>query len=223
MQKYDEFGRPVGGEKEGRGCFFYGCVTLIALLCLLVIGGYFAVRKGIDWAVNEFSSETKLEITQFTPDPGEFTRVSAKVEEFVEDVNSGNSLKPMILTERDINAFLSGQEVLKDTVYVDINKDVMKIEVSFPLTEWGYKGRFVNALAEFKGKLENGELFIEPISLKIADKDVPAESLNAIREKDFLQELKQKNQNQEAAEFLEKLETVEIKDGNVIIVPKSKS
>lgn len=223
MQKVDDFGRPVAEEKEGRGCFFYGCVTLIVLICLLVIGGYFAVRKGINWAVNEFSSETKLEITRFSPDPGEFTRISGKMEQFVEDVNSENTAKPLVLSERDINAFLSGQEILKDSVYVDINEDIMKIEVSFPLKEFGYEGRFVNALAEFKGGLENGELFIEPISLKVANKDVPRESLNAIREKDFLRKLKQKNQNQEAAEFLDKLETVEIKNGNVIIVPKSRS
>ena len=52
----------AAAEKEGRGCFFYGCITSIVVTIIVVIAAVLGVRYAINTAV-----DVVIEYTDATP------------------------------------------------------------------------------------------------------------------------------------------------------------
>ncbi len=221
QQQIDEFGRPIvpqGSKSEGRGCFFYGCITLIVLFILSGTVVYFGFKKLIETYVVQYSSDTQLQLTTVQVRPGDVAEVENRIQSFSAAIDKGENPEPLVLSEKDINVYLQKESFLKDAIHVSIVNDVVKFALSFPLAELGHPGKFINAHGDFKGIYKNGRLEVNLLSFDIKDQPLSEQALKEIQGHNLAENIEQ--QNPKLGEFLRKLETIEVKDGKIIVVPK---
>src|SRR5262249_46295257 len=111
---------------------------------------------------------------------------------------------------------------LKEKVFVTIERDKLKGQVSIPLEFLGlpmFRGRYLNGEAELKVSLNNGLLLVTLESFEVNGQRPPEEFLANLRQQNWAQDAYKNPKN---AEFLRKLESIEIKDGKIIIKPRAK-
>jgi len=212
-------------EKKPRGCFFYGCLTAVCLsLVLLVLVGI-AVYSGYRYytrMVNEYTSTTPMELPHVELPQEQAEALDARVEEFKKSLDTGKDVKPLILTPEEINALIAKNPDFKDRLHVEIPGDKIQGQISLPLTEIGLpglKGRYLNGKAAFSVLLNNGQLFVTLESLEVNGKPVPGEALQSFRGQNLAADFAKEPEN---AKAIEKLESIEIKDGKLVIKPRER-
>ncbi|HEV3163976.1 MAG TPA: hypothetical protein VGZ22_08075 [Isosphaeraceae bacterium] len=203
-------------KRRGHGCLFYGCITLIVLL---VVGGL-AVFLGLRALYNkayEFTEDKPMVFPKLQLSEEERAAVKKRFDDFKAAVKEGKPAEPLVLDSDDCNALIqSGEDnSLRDRVYVKIEGDEIKGQVSWPLDGIpGMKGRFANGEADFKVSLVNGLLVATIDSLSVKGKPLPPEVMAGLRGKNLAEDM---NKDPENVKALEKLESIEVKDGKIII------
>ena len=149
----------------------------------------------------------------------EFTSLKQCVTSFGEAMEQGKLVEPLILTERDINALLAkapNTKELADKVYVSLNGDQVKGQVSIPLSGLGWlgKGRYLNGEATFNVSLENGVLIVTAQEIKVKGKPLPEQFMKQLRQENLAKEAYKDSKN---AEAIRKLDSVQIEGGRAII------
>lgn len=210
---------PVEGMMEPqpkrRGCLFWGCLVL--LIVFLAIGScigivYYRLR-------DSWTSPEPVPIPRYTLKPGEYEKVEKKLAAFGQ---AAEEVKPatLELSADELNALIAGKENLKKLngkVAVKIEGDKVLLDASIPLDEAPLpflKGRYFNGTLATKLSLKDGSLMLSPESATVKDKAVPKEFLDQIRTMDLLH---QGAGGETKLDFLEKVKTVEIRDGKVIV------
>ncbi|HKI17629.1 MAG TPA: hypothetical protein VKA15_07100, partial [Isosphaeraceae bacterium] len=154
------------------------------------------------------------------------TSLKKRVEEFGKAVQEGKAVEPLVLTGDDLNALIEEEPEfaeLKGKVYLKIEKDELKGQVSFPLEKLGLamlKGRYLNGEADLKASLSDGVLIVTLDSIEVNGKRVPEEAMANMRQENLA---KDAYKNPKHAAILRKLESLEIKDGKIIIRVRAKS
>jgi hypothetical protein len=103
-------------------------------------------------------------------------------------------------------------------VFVAIDRDKLKGKISIPLSEipsFGLtRGRYLNGEAELKVSLQDGVLLVTLESIEVNGKDLPSELMNSLRNQNLA---KDAYKDQRTAEEIRKYQSIEIKDGKLII------
>lgn len=104
-------------------------------------------------------------------------------------------------------------------IYVGIDGDRLTGEASIPLEEFGslFKGRWLNGSASFSVSTITGRLvgFIDTLSVR--GKPVPDSFMRAIRSRNVAE---QASAEPKVAEVLQKLDSVTVRDGQIVIKAK---
>lgn len=201
--------------KKGRGCFFYGCLTLVVVFLVGVLAVFFGVRHFINQAVEKYTDTTPMSLPKVEISMAEANAAAEKVKAFKTALDSGVAAAPLALTEKELNALIANSPdfaELKDRVYVAIAGDQLKGQVSIPIDRFPIgrtKGRYLNGAAGIKVSMENGVLLVTLQSLEVKGEPVPEQFLSALRQQNLAQEVYKDVQR---AELLRKLESVEVKD-----------
>src|ERR1700728_3322295 len=92
-----------------RGCLFYGCITCLVLLVVLVIGIFIVVRVAIKWGNNKVAEYTDttaaaMPVTDMSAD--EIKTLKDRVAAFNSAVDAHSNTPPLILNSREINSLL---------------------------------------------------------------------------------------------------------------------
>jgi len=208
--------------KPRRGCFFYGCITGVVLLAIVLgalLVGLHYVRK----MVNRFTDAKPMEMPTLQMSKAEIDQVKQRFEAFQQAVREQHATKPLVLTADDVNALIAGgsePQALKGKLYVSLEGDQVKGEVSVPLEEVGlrmFKGRYLNGSATLNLGFRDGVLIVTPQTLIVKGNPVPEVYMQEIRKQNFAAGLT----NQPAAvAVLRGLQDIEVKEGKVVIVPK---
>jgi hypothetical protein len=144
--------------------------------------------------------------------------LNERVEAFRKAIDSGTPTEPLVLTSEDINALIEENDNLKGKVYVTIEGDKIKGQVSIPLTDFVdfgmTRGRYLNGEADLKASLKDGVLLVTLESFEVNGKRPPADALANLRQQNLAQDAYKNPKN---AEQIRKLESLEIKDGKLII------
>ncbi len=210
--------------KARRGCFFYGCITSIVLLAL-VIGALLIGLHYVKKLVNRYTDTQPMELPTVQMPQGEIDKLKQRYEAFQAAVREQRPTEPLSLASDDINALIaggSGQENLKGKVYVSIEGDQLKGQVSVPLEEVGltmFHGRYLNGSATFNVALHNGTLFVTAQSIAAKGKPLPETYMQKIRQANLAADLAKKPA---AAAVLQGLEDIRVSEGKLVIVPKEK-
>ncbi len=219
-QYYDERTIDPENQTKQRGCFFYGCLFAVILTLLAVVGGGISAYLIYRYAVNSALPYTDTEPTPLPKvemPPEEAKDLHARVDAFRTALDSGKPTEPLVLDSDDINVLIADNPDLRDKVHVDIEGDKLKGQVSFPLEGIGlsaFKGRYLNGKATLKVSLTDGLLNVTLDALEVKGKPVPKTFIDQLRAKNLAEDA---TRNPENAEAIQKLESIQVKDGKVII------
>jgi hypothetical protein len=210
--------------KPRRGCFFYGCITSLVLLAL-VLGALLVGLHYVKKVVNQFTDSQPMELPTVQMPQDEIDKLKQRFEAFQKAVREQHPAEPLVLAADDINALIAngpGRQQLKGKFYVGLEGDQVKGEVSMPLREIGlsvFKGRYLNGSATFNLSFTNGVLSVAPQTIIVKGKPVPEVYMQEIRKQNLAANLAQEPA---AAAVLQGLEEIQVRDGKLVIVPKER-
>jgi hypothetical protein len=218
---YPESIQPEASAK--RGCFFYGCLVTLILVIVGIFALYFGGKSLFNRLINEYTGEQPLDLSQDSVDPEQYQISKEKIDAFMKNWDAGQTQDPLILTNQDINAYLSHHPHFKEVkgkVLVQMEGDKIKSWVSIPLKDLDLdSGRYINGYGEFKVFLNNQMLFIYMENMKVNDTPLPESVMVELRKENLAKDFKD---DPELAQHLEKFEKIEVKDSVVILLPRTK-
>jgi hypothetical protein len=216
---------PPPPQKQPRGCFFYGCLFSVILLVVLVV-----VIGGSLYAVFRYAVNTAKEYTDTVavvmppvkmPEPQRVV-LRAKVEDFGKGLDARRATPPIVLTADDLNALADDNPMFKGKVHIDIVGDKVTAKISVPLSQMGLdfaelKGRYLNGSAVLRVSLKDGVLDVRADSVEARGKPLPPALTKAFRDQNVLEK---SLDDPKARMAIDKLESVVVKDGTVILTPR---
>lgn len=206
------------GQTKKRGCFFYGCLSVIILCVIVVVGGYFAVRSGVDWMVNRYTTSSPVVLPKVDVTSQQYSLTEDKIRKFLEAMKTGAGPESISLTAQELNGLFAGDEELRkfaQYIYFDFNGDDIGGKLNLPLADMGFPGRYVSGEGYFNVSIENGFLQIFLNRLTVNGDSIPEQLMG---------ELKKTNLGAEAAkeketiEMLKSIKSLTVKNGVVTIV-----
>jgi hypothetical protein len=208
-----------------RGCFFYGCIiaSVLAVLMLILLGILaFVAYRAMTQYIEQYTSTTPVTLPKVDMPEEARQALKDRVEAFRKAVNAGTPSEPLVLTSDDLNVLISENEDLKGAIYVTVEGDEVKGKVSFPLDKLNIgmvRGRYLNGEADLKASLKDGVLIVTLDSIEVNGKRPPEEFLQGMRQQNLA---KDAYKDQQTAEMMRKLESLEIKDGKIILKVRAK-
>jgi len=209
-----------------KGCVFYGCLTLAILSLAVLVGGgvglYFLYQKAESF-VHQYASAEPMELPAVSYTEIDKEQFSERLKIFADGLAEGRPTVPLVLKGQDLNMLLASSpdlQVLSDGLRMSVDGDEVTGKVSLKLGDLGapfFKDRYLNGEASFKVSLVEGRLAVSPSAIRVNDQPIPEEYLAAIRGHNFAESV---NQDPELMVTLEKLDTIEVRDGTVKVVPK---
>src|SRR5258706_958516 len=139
-----------------RGCFFYGCLTLAVLALLaavLGVVGYYVVKATAARWINEYTATTPALIEKSEYSVAQMDALKARLAVFQQALDKGDVSTELVLSAEDLNALIDQEPQLQGRLFVQIDVDAVKGEVSLPLKNIGplkLQGRYLNGTATFK-------------------------------------------------------------------------
>jgi len=210
--------------KPRRGCFFYGCISGLVLLAIvlaaLMIGLHYVKKM-----INQYTDTRPMELPTVQMSQGEIDKLKQRFNAFRQAVREQLPAQPLELTADDINALIASgpqRQALKGKFYVSMEGDQLKGEVSVPLRDVGlsmFKGRYLNGSATFNLSFRNGALSVTPQTIIVKGKALPEVYMQEIRKENLA--AKSANES-DAAAVLQGLEDIHVKEGKLVVVPKGK-
>jgi hypothetical protein len=146
-----------------------------------------------------------------------------RVDTFRESVRDGEAVAPLELSPDELNALIETDPslaALKNHLFVSITNSQLRAQISFPAEDLGLvrlRGRYINANGVFNVGLTNGELLITAESLTAKGRPVPRIFMREIATENLAGKL---NDDPRAAVGLKRLQSIQVKDGKLVIVPK---
>src|ERR1700679_2457080 len=157
---------PLQPVPKQRGCFFYGCIiaSILAVLfaILLAVIGFLGYRL-FNQLIDQYTSTTPQTLPKVEMPAEQVTTLKDRVEAFRKAVEAGTPTEPLVLTSDDLNALIEDNPELKGVIYVKVEKDEVKGQISLPLDKLNFgmvRGRYLNGEADFKASLSDGVLIV---------------------------------------------------------------
>ncbi len=221
LSDYRKIGPPYDEPPRQRGCFFYGCIIAGILTLLLVIAVgimFFFIYRWFEGVVEEYTATAPQTLPKVEMPPERRRTLAERFDAFRAAVDVGKPTEPLVLDSREINALIEERTPLKDKVFVTIAGDRLKGKVSLPLGDLipiGLtRGRFLNGEAEFSVWLKDGVIFATISSFEVNGKRPSEDFLRHVRGQNLARGL---NDDPKMAEEISKLQSIEVKDGKLII------
>jgi len=210
--------------KPRRGCFFYGCITGLVLL-VIVLGALMVGLHYVKTLVNRYTDTKPMELPTVQMSQAEAAQVKERFESFQQAVRERRATKPLVLSADDINALITSggeQQAWKGKVYVSLDGDQLKGEVSVPLQDVGlstFAGRYLNGSATFNLSFRDGRLSVTPQTILAKGQPLPDVFMQQIRKQNLAVAL---TNDPSVATVLKGLEQIQVKEGKLVIEPKEK-
>jgi hypothetical protein len=201
--------------------FFFGLA--LTVLVVVLLGVYFGFRyaKGI---VNQLTDAKSTPLPSVHLPEAQMFQLHDRVATFQDAVRDDEPTGPLELSGDEVNALIETDPalaVLKNRVFVSIEGNQLRAQVSFPAEELGLdalRGRYVNASGVFDAALANDQLRITAESLTAKGKPVPRHVMRRIAGQNLAAKF---NEDPRAAAGLKKIQSIEVKNGKLMITPKS--
>jgi len=217
---------PAPRRSQQSTCLMVGGIGCLAVVVIVIVGavvGYFSLKQLAQGLVENWTATEPVELPVVTVSEERVAELDARVDAFKEAIQHDDPAPPLVLSADDINALIQhnpGWEDLKGRLYVSLEGDLVRGEVSYPLDELGLamvQGRYFNGSGSFDVFVRSGVLHVMVDSLEVGGRAAPDEIMEAVRTENFAADW---NRNPTTAPMIRRLESVEVKDGFVTIVPR---
>jgi hypothetical protein len=211
-------------KKSGFGCFAIGCFSLIVIIIALGIGGYYVVKSKLGAIVESYTDTESMPLPPLSLSENQIDSVIARTENFLNSKQPGHAPVPLVLNGQEVNAFIAHSQNLsqfKDMAHIDIKDGAIDAQVSAPLDAFGLKGRVFNGKVKFTASLKNENVTLKVFSASVNKEEIPSQVLETFGGTFHVSELEGKNKEENGLkEFLESLESLEVKNNTLTIVPR---
>jgi hypothetical protein len=203
-----------------RGCLFYGCLSLSILGLLAIVLGvvaYFWVKSTTARWIRDYTDTAPAPIEKVQYSPAQMDALNARVAAFKDALEKGKGTTELVLTAEDLNALIAKQKDLADRLFIRMDEDNIKGDISFPLPDIGpfkLKGRYLNGTAAFKVALENGSLDVRLQDVLVKGKPLPGVFFNELKKQNLA---KDAQQDPQTAGDIQKFESIRITNSSVIL------
>ena len=208
--------------KKPRGCFFYGCLTAVVLgvLGTLIVGvGIYAAYRYAKKFVADYAEEAPRAIPVVEMPAERLDDIKVRVERFEKGLDDKTpDLAPLEIRQDELNGLIAANEDLRGKLAVELVDGTAKGEVSLPLADIGFPGKYLNGTATFQVRIVDGKLVATIDSLVVKGQPVPDAFLTQLRGRNLVSDMKG---NPELLRRIARLQRIEIKDGSVALHPKS--
>lgn len=209
-----------------RGCWKFaaiGCVGLVIVAIIVSLVAYLGIKGFIGKMSEHYTSPRPVKLPRVDATAAEVADVLDRVGDFAAGLRSNTATPPLVLTSRDVNILISHHTSWKEMagrVRVTIENDTITGETSIPLDELGslFEGRYLNGSATFRVGMTAGRLHVYIESMAVGSDPLPEEFVSAMKAQNMAEDV---NKNPDVVAFLGRLESIEVRGGDLIIVPKS--
>ncbi len=193
------------------------------MVLLLVIG--LAALLGLHQArklINQFTDTRPDVLPTVDMSPSDIASLEDRVRAFRENIQAGRPTPPLSLSAQEINGLIAGDaglEPLKGKVFVTIEGNELKGQVSLPMEDAGlpmFKGRYLNGTGTFEISLNNGILRLTARRLEVKGRPVPSTYMQEIRKQNLARIF---NDKPRVTAVLDRLSEVKVEDGRLVILP----
>jgi hypothetical protein len=218
-QPSNEFQQPP--RRFPWGCLLGGCLGIVLLGVLLVVGGGIGAFYFARGQINKYTAEAPRVLPKVETSAEEIEAISKRIQDFQDAVEKNGPTDDLVLTADDINALISQSEELKGKVFIKIEDGQIKAEVSFPTDGIPLAdGRYFNGSVTGKVSLENGELKVHLDDAEVNSEKIPEDFLAPFREENLAEEM---NKDPKVKEQLEKFGRIEVVGDRILLKPKPAS
>jgi len=202
-----------------------GCGVLLVGGIVAAFLAYLGIKNAINNMVNEYTAEQAVELPKPPGDAQAAQGVITRVDAFMDGVNTGNTTTPLSLTADDINLLINfhpGWKELAGAVFVTIDDDKLSGEVSLPMGKFIplplFEGRYLNGSATISLELKDDRFMVFLEAIEANGQAVPEEVMSQLRAENLAKDL---NRDPNMKGVFEKLKSISVKDGKIILVPKA--
>jgi hypothetical protein len=209
-------------RKPKKGCLFYLLLVGAVSIVVLLFGAYLGVRYAKK-LVNQLTDAQPMRLPTVQLPEAQMFQLHDRVDSFREAVRDGDPAPPLALSPDELNALIEtdpAMEALKNHLFVSITNSELHAQISFPAEDLGFdalRGRYINATGVFDVAVTNGALGITAESLMTKGKPIPRHIMRQIATQNLATKF---NQDPHATAGLNKIQSVEVKDGKLVITPK---
>lgn len=211
---------PTAVATKKRGCFFYGCLSLL-VVGLLVVGAIFLGYRYVVNTVRDFTDTKGAPIPTVEATEAEVDAIRQRLEKFGAALERQETAEEFVITAREINALIASAPEYREArgkVFVTIEGGKIKGQVSVPLTEDAgplkVKGRYFNGTATFRLALTDGQPLLKIDNLEVRGRSLPAMVLTELRKKNLADDMMKDPQ---ATKNLAKIESLQVRDDKIVI------
>jgi len=217
-------------EKKRRGCFFYGCITLICVGLVIAVAVFFVLRYFVSRAngiIAEYSEAQPVVFQKVGMPDDELKKLQDRVTAFSNEMNAHSNGPPLVLSSRDVNALMfsvTNFKDLKDMVRVDIEGGKIRGQVSLPLENFFQvpfvhtKGRYLNGTGTFTVGVVSNLPAVYIQTLEVKGKSLPSQFMMQVKGKNMAEDFENSPTNSAKAG---QYDSIEVKDGNLVIKAKA--
>lgn len=222
-------------KKSGCGkCCLVSCLGVIVLTVVSVVAAVVLVPRYVRSLREKYTDTEPMALPEVQATEQEVARIKRRLDDFGKAVETPGAPATLVLTADDINKLIANDPQWQKSpvrCYVTIEGDKItgQFSISFDgmakseddrklLEKLGLAGRYLNASGTIKVSLENGVLVVILDQATVRGNPVPGFIMSKLRQKNLAEDLPR--QNPDLAEALQKLESIEVKDGRIIIRSK---
>lgn len=208
--------------RKAHGCCFYGCLSFAIILLVVALAGVFAARYYVRQTIIRYSDTAPLSLPKVQASDSQIESIQERLEQFKEAIESGRSTDDLTLDETAVNLLIANApelQQLADKVYIAIEGDQIKAQISWPLDGFpliSMPGRYLNGSASLKVSLKNGAPMVFLDSVEVKGQKLPDYIMSALRGENLARDL---SNNPKTASILRRLEGIEVNDGKIVIRP----
>lgn len=217
----------MNSERRSRGCFFYGCLTLVLVFLGLVVGTYFGTRYAVKKLVATYTEAAPAEVPSIGLTDADVAR---RADELRTQFQRGGA-DQIALEATDLNVLLrqnpQAMKVLSNRIHFALETNLVKATVSLPLDEFkpwqqattrllapSLKNRYLNASVYFAPVFTNAELQIELKDVRVHGMSLPVEFTSKLSLNEATRDA---NSNPAVRQVLDRVEGVAIENGQLIL------
>jgi hypothetical protein len=209
-------------RKRGRGCLFYVLLAAAILVVMLALGAFFGLRYA-HGLVNRLTDAQPATLPTVQLPETRMFQLHDKVDTFRDSVRDGDPTPPLELSSDELNALIETDPafaVVKNHLFVTITNSQLSAQISFRAEDLGLprlRGRYVNATGIFHVAIATNELQITAVSLSVRGEPIPRNIMREVAAENLADKF---NQDPKASAAIQKLQSIEVKDGKLIVTPK---